>query len=51
DTNIGLGYAHMQYNKYLLGGEWADYPLSIKDTKAWIGPTKFGVNLVYNLFR
>lgn len=51
DTNIGLGYAHMQYNKYLLGGEWAGYPLSIKDTKAWIGPTKFGVNLVYNLFR
>lgn len=51
DANVGLGYAHLQYNKYLLGGEWANYPLSIKDTKAWIGPTKFGVNLVYNLFR
>lgn len=51
DANLGLGYAHLQYNKYLLGGEWADYPLTIKDTKMWIGPTKFGVHLVYNLFR
>lgn len=51
DVNLGLGYAHLQYNTYLLGGEWAEYPLSIKDTKAWIGPTKFGVHLVYNLFR
>lgn len=51
DLNMGLGYAHLQYNTYLLGGEWAEYPLSIKDTKAWIGPTKFGVHLVYNLFR
>lgn len=51
DVNMGLGYAHLQYNTYLLGGEWAGYPLSIKDTKAWIGPTKFGVHLVYNLFR
>lgn len=51
DANMGLGYAHLQYNTYLLGGEWAEYPLSIKDTKAWIGPTKLGVHLVYNLFR
>jgi hypothetical protein len=51
DVNLGLGYAHLQYNKYMLGGEWADYPLSYKDTRAWIGPTKFGVHLVYNLFR
>lgn len=51
DLNLGLGYAHLQYDKYLLGGEWAAYPLAIKDTKMWIGPTKFGVNLVYNLFR
>lgn len=51
DVNLGLGYAHLQYNTYRLGGEWADYPLSVKDTKMWIGPTKFGVNLVYNLFR
>lgn len=51
DLNMGLGYAHLQYNTYLLGGEWAEYPLSIKDTRIWIGPTKFGVHLVYNLFR
>ena len=51
DANIGLGFAHLQYNTYRLGGEWAEYPMSKKDTKYWIGPTKFGVHLVYNLFR
>ena len=51
DLNLGLWYAHLQYDKYQLGGEWADYPLELKDTRAWFGPTKFGVHLVYNLFR
>ena len=51
DLNLGLGYAHLQYDKYQLGGEWADYPLELKDTRAWFGPTKFGVHLVYILFR
>jgi hypothetical protein len=51
DINVGLGYAHLQYNKYKLGGEYADFPLEQKATKAWIGPTKFGVYLVYNIFR
>lgn len=51
DLNLGLGYAHLQYDKYQLGGEWADYPLELKDTRAWFGPTKFCVHLVYNLFR
>lgn len=51
DLNLGLGYAHLQYDKYQLGGEWTDYPLELKDTRAWFGPTKFGVHLVYNLFR
>ena len=51
DLNLGLGYAHLQYDKYQLGGEWADYPLELKDTRAWFGPTIFGVHLVYNLFR
>lgn len=51
DLNLGLGYVHLQYDKYQLGGEWADYPLELKDTRAWFGPTKFGVHLVYNLFR
>ncbi len=51
DLNLGLGYAHLQYDKYYLGGEWADYPIAYKDTTGWIGPTKFGVHLVFNLFR
>ena len=51
DLNLGLGYAHLQYDKYQLGGEWADYPLELKDTRAWFGPTKFGLRRVYNLFR
>lgn len=51
DLNMGVGYAQMQYDKFLLGGEWADYPLSKKDTKMWIGPTKLGIHLVYNIFR
>lgn len=51
DVNLGVGYAHLQYNKYFLGGEWSDYPLEKKATRAWIGPTKFGIHLVYNLFR
>lgn len=51
DINLGIGYAHLQYNRYYLGGEWADYPIEIKKTKSWIGPTKFGVHLVYNIFK
>ena len=51
DLNIGLGYAHLQYNKYYLGGEYVNFPLERKKTKRWIGPTKFGVNLTYNIFR
>lgn len=51
DLNLGVGYAHIQYDKYKLGGEWASFPLAYKETKAWVGPTKFGVHLVYNLFR
>lgn len=51
DLNIGLGYANIQYDKYFLGGEYADYPLEKKQTKNYIRPTKFGVHLVYNIFR
>ena len=51
DLNIGLGYAHLQYNKYYLGGEYVNFPLERKKTKRWIGPTKFGINLTYNIFR
>ncbi|QIK60147.1 DUF3575 domain-containing protein [Dysgonomonas sp. HDW5A] len=51
EVNLGLGYAHMQYDKHELGGEFAHYPIERKKTKAYIGPTKFGVHLVYNIFR
>lgn len=51
DLNLGVGYAHLQYDKFNLGGEWADYPLERKKTKWWVGPTKFGVHLVYNIFK
>lgn len=51
DLNLGLGYAHLQYDKYPLGGEYVQFPLEVKKTRRWIGPTKFGVHLVYNLFR
>lgn len=51
DLNIGIGYAHLQYDKYYLGGEYVNYPLELRKVKNWIGPTKFGVNLCYNIFR
>lgn len=51
DLNLGVGYAHLQYDKYYLGGEYKNYPLERKITKGWIGPTKFGVHLVYNIFK
>lgn len=51
DVNLGVGYAHLQYDKYYLGGEYKHFPLERKITKAWIGPTKFGVHLVYNIFK
>ncbi len=51
DFNIGVGYAHLQYDKYELGGEFADYPLDVKKTKSYVGPTKLGVSLVYNFFK
>lgn len=51
DTNIGLGYAHFQYDKYQLGGEFANFPEEIKKTKSYIGPTKIGVSIVYNIFK
>ena len=50
DFNLGLGFAHLQYDTYILGAE-NTRPIAKKDTRAWIGPTKIGVHLVYNLFR
>lgn len=51
DLNIGLGYAHLVYDKYLLGSEYVAFPVERKKVRNWIGPTKFGVNLSYNIFR
>lgn len=51
DLNLGVGYAHLQYDKYYLGGEFVEYPIERKRTRSWIGPTKFGVHLTYNIFR
>lgn len=51
DANIGVGYAHLQYDKYQLGGEYSEFKLESKKTKSYIGPTKIGISLVYNIFR
>lgn len=51
DLNVGIGFAHLQYDTYRLGGDFAGTPKSYKDTTLWFGPTKFGAHLVFNLFR
>ncbi len=51
DFNMGIGYAHLQHDIYRLGKEYSEYPYKLKDTKSWIGPTKFGIHLVYNINR
>ncbi|MDR1671020.1 MAG: DUF3575 domain-containing protein [Alistipes sp.] len=54
DINMGVGFAHLQYDRLYLGDlEWEYAPgfKEVKATKWWIGPTKFGVHLVYNIFR
>ena len=51
DVNLGVGYAHLQYDKFQLGGEFADFPLEIKQTKEYVGPTKVGAHIIYNIFK
>lgn len=51
DINLGVGYAHLQYDKHRLGGYYNEQFVQRKATKMWIGPTKFGIHLVYNIFR
>ena len=51
DFNMGIGYAHLQHDIYRLGKEYSEYPYKLKQTKSWIGPTKFGIHLVYNINR
>ncbi len=47
DFNLGVGYAHLQHDVYQLGSD--NIYNSLTDTKVWIGPTKFGIHLVYNI--
>lgn len=49
DANLGLGIAHMQWNKYKLGGFYASWPLEKKKTRLWVGPTRFNISVVYNI--
>ena len=51
DVNLGVGYALLEYDKYQLGGEYANFAEEIKKTKNYVGPTKIGVSFVYNIFR
>lgn len=47
DINIGIGYAHLQYHKYKLGGAYKHRPIGTWRTKEWIGPTRFSVSFGY----
>ena len=47
DINLGIGYAHIQYNKYKLGGMYRHYPLKRKQTRGWVGPTRFSISFGY----
>lgn len=51
DFNINLGYAYLQYNTYLLGKYNASFAYSTYNIKHYIGPTKFGINLCYIIFK
>lgn len=51
DLNIGVGYTQIEYDKYQLGGDYADFKLESKKTKCFVGPAKIGVSLVYNIFK
>lgn len=37
DLNIGIGYAHIQYDKYYLGGEYLQFPLGAQEDKSLVG--------------
>lgn len=47
DINLGIGYAHLQYHKYKLGGAYRYKPIGTWRTSNWIGPTRFSVSFGY----
>lgn len=47
DINLGVGYAHLQYDKYKLGGLYKNYPMKRKQTRGWVGPTRFSISIGY----
>lgn len=47
DINLGVGYAHLQYHKYKLGGAYRDRPLGTWRTRHWVGPTRFSISFGY----
>lgn len=51
DLNLGFGYVYLQYDTYLVGGEYAADPVDRKQTKSLFFPTKVGINLTYDIFR
>lgn len=47
DVNMGIGYAHLQYHKYKLGGAYRNKPIGTWRTSNWFGPTRFSVSFGY----
>lgn len=50
DLNLNLGYVYFQYAAYKLGSE-NGYPHTQRAVSDYIGPTKFGINLCYIIFK
>lgn len=47
DINLGIGYATLVYDKYRLAGPEASIPFKKKQTRNWIGPTRFSISFGY----
>ena len=46
---LGVGYAHMRYHKYKLGGAYRHRPIGGWRSSKWIGPTRFSISFGYVL--
>lgn len=49
DINMGVGYVHMRYHKYKLGGAYRHHPIGGWRQSKWIGPTRFSISFGYIL--
>lgn len=49
DINLGVGYVHMRYHKYKLGGAYRHRPIGGWRSSRWIGPTRFSISFGYVL--